>query len=206
MNKNIKQFVDYETDISYEKRIKSCTMLLFMIGIPTSLFGTNRILSSIIILPIIMMFFIWSIYLSRNTIAKRKWVYLFMGSSNLFITMVLFIAIFKLLSTVYTLSIIFVLIAYVLLGVFIALNMLISMKVIEKGTYLKHHNHISFTYILPYSILGFCIAKLFASRLNQNSIIIVMCFLLLLLAMIFTMGSVHILKFIFIKHIEKNTG
>jgi hypothetical protein len=200
----VKSFIDQESGIPHKKALRSFAFTVVILGIPTALLGKGSNITSIIIIPIMLFFVGWTIYISFKVEKKRKLFYLYLGLDSVFQSLIFLLASYKLLSTILYISPMTILIVMLSYCMFIFISLLVIMKLIKSGFYLKHKNgKVAVSLIFPFAVLGLLIGKATAPYISQNTAITIISYFFVFTAVVFSIGSISVLKFILIRKLER---
>lgn len=203
MDDKIKAFADCDSNIPHKKTLKGSLVSILVFSIPTALLGTGSKITSIIFLPITLILVIWNISLFFDTEKKRDIFMLFLGISGLYFSFVLMTASYKVISTVMQIPISLILIVLLVYAAFICCSFLLILKLIHNGSYLKHkYAHVTLIGF-PCGVLGYLLYENASPYISQYSQTIIMTTILLFAGFIFSFSSVNILKYKYIKQLEK---
>ncbi|MFA6308488.1 MAG: hypothetical protein WC677_01900 [Clostridia bacterium] len=204
MDDKVKSFIDQESGIPHKKALRSFAFTVVILGIPTALLGKGSNITSIIIIPIMLFFVGWTIYISFKVEKKRKLFYLYLGLDSVFQSLIFLLASYKLLSTILYISPMTILIVMLSYCMFIFISLLVIMKLIKSGFYLKHKNgKVAVSLIFPFAVLGLLIGKATAPYISQNTAITIISYFFVFTAVVFSIGSISVLKFILIRKLER---
>jgi hypothetical protein len=136
MDDRFKAFIAYKSNLPKEDLIEKYLFTVTLFAVPTAVFGVGRIISSIIIIPTLIMIFVWSFLLLKKQ-TKARYFYLYMGVYSIYISFVLIVAVFKLVNTVLLMPLI-VLIGTLIVDIAIIIfNIMIVDKIVKAGFYTR---------------------------------------------------------------------
>ena len=203
MDEKIKSFVDYENGIPHKKSLRSTLVVNLAFGLPIAFLGKGSKFTTVLILPMALIFFIWCIYLFVKTDEKRKQFYLYMGLVSIYESIIYLLLSYKIASLVFNVSlfvIILVIFLYILFQVF---NYFYNTRIIKKGYYLKHKVGMGSIFGVSSAVLGMLIGKSFIATTSNNTCILITASAILVLVPIFGGMSINVLKYKYICQLEQ---
>lgn len=206
MIEHIKNFVNYEEPNQSHKQVVSSIITYTVLLLPLLyVFSYNERWLAYSLMPGTIIGVVWGIIIYRNIEYKRKQYYLYCGIMKVF-TCFLFVNFgLSIITATLDVQLEFYICIYfiiiVLLFVFYFLN---RKNITEKGVKNKNYNSISFGTIFVICFLGQRMIRNLISRTGKTLPLIVVAFLTVYLAFIsLNKGTKDILKYQFIKQLEK---
>lgn len=206
MDEKLKSFADYETNVPYKKGLICIFIMIICSSVPTALLGIGSKITSVFFLPIAFVLLVWDVYLLFNTEKKRDIFFLFLGVISLYESLVFITASYKVISTVIHISTFLIPIALLLYFGFIIANYFFYKKFINSGYFLRHKLGYGTIFVLPCCILGYLVSKATSQYISDDQYTIITTIMFLFIGLVFSMGSINILKYRCIKQLEKEKG
>lgn len=196
---NVMEYVNYESSVPTEKTLQSSLIVFLMVGIPSCLFGAYSNITRITLLPWVIIFTLWALYLMVKKIYSKKQFILFLGAASLFISFLFMIAAYKYALIAYSVTIFQIFIVIILFVITNVINILNVLRLINKGYYKKKgKNENPLALFIAMSVLGLSMGRLLYIT-SQEVVITILVSLLLFLSFLFTTGAHNFLKYYFIR-------
>lgn len=197
------KYIMYESSISIKKTLLSSFIMIFIVSVPSAIFGVYAYITKIIFLPLAIMFCIWIAYLLRNTENKRRQYILFIGLYSSFISISFMTLAYKFASMIMSVKLIYIIgvvFFYILANMFNIFNVI---RLIKKDYYKnqgKTENPHSI--IFPMAILGLCIGKSLY-LIGQDKVVLIIVACMLFMAFIFSIGIHNLLRYYYMKAMDE---
>lgn len=203
----IKSYIEYESNVPKTKTLRASLIMMLMVCIPSALFGAHSDITSFTLIPLVIIFGIWAIYLLIDTNNKKVKFVLFLGTFSFFIAVTFLVAAYKFASTTSKVQSLYVILVFVLFIVVNVLNILNVLRLISKGYYQqkgKAENPMGL--ILAMAILGLSIGKTMVGRANQDVVVAILISIMLFMSFLYSIGMHNLLKYYYIRAMQRSAN
>ena len=199
VREKVNAYINYESHIPKKKTLQSSIIMLCMVGIPVSLYGAYSNITRLILLPFLLIFIFWAIYLLINTENKKAQFVLFLGGFSLIISLLFIIASYKFALLIYKVPMFYMLLIIILYIIANIINILNVQRLIKRGYYEKDSKNKKPTALfIAMSVFGLSMGNML-NNARQEVVIAILVSLLLFMAFIFTTGTHNFLKYYYVR-------
>lgn len=202
-NEMLYGFLKLESINLKKRELLSFLWIMLILCVPTAIFGKYSNITKLIMLPIVALMSFWIVYFLISKEIKKTQAILFLASISTFLSISMLAAAYKITSSEMKVSayiVLLILLLYILTVIMVNLNIL---RLIKKGHFLVENNNKSTGIIITASFMGLGIGRLFRGQnMSQDTVVLVLSFLLLILGFLFSMGTHNFMKYYFLKKIN----
>ncbi|MCX7745460.1 MAG: hypothetical protein N2645_01020 [Clostridia bacterium] len=197
---NIQGYINFESNIPKKTGLLSFLWIMFIVCIPSAVFGVYSNITKIVMLPLVIIMSLWIIYLLIKTDTKKIQFIFFLGVFSVFISLSFLVAAYKIAATETRVSltcVILTIVTYVIANFICVFN---TLRLIKNGHFKeKRKVENPMGIIFAAGLLGLSLGRVLLGKTSQDTVVAILVIGLIFLGFLFSIGTHNFIKFYFAK-------